>query len=73
MIALCDQYRKNGYLQSNFEPMTIIDQGPDFTVVDLKWIIERSGSLEPLMFRTTYNLRKETDGWRVLLATAYEE
>ena len=72
MVALCDLYRKNGYVSADFEPAAFIEQGPGFAVADLLWGItwERE---EPSHFNTTYNLIRTPEGWRVLLATAYSE
>jgi hypothetical protein len=73
MIALCRLYQRNGFKAAHFLPGQYLLQGRDFAVADVEWTIERQGNLEPLRFRTTYNLRRTADGWRVLLCTAYEE
>ena len=73
MVALCDLYRANGYKQASFEPSQFIAQGREFAVADVAWTIEREAGAEPWRFHTTYNLRLTTDGWRVILCTAYEE
>jgi ketosteroid isomerase-like protein len=73
MVALCALYRKNGYRRASFEPNHFIAQGTDFAVADVAWTIEREATAEPWRFRTTYNLRRTADGWRVVLCTAYEE
>ncbi|MEO8922784.1 MAG: hypothetical protein ABI330_08150 [Caldimonas sp.] len=72
MVALCELYRKNGYISAEFEPAAFIAQGPTLAVADLSWGItwERE---EPWRFNTTYNLICAPEGWRVLLATAYSE
>ena len=73
MVALCKLYRENGYNQAQFQPLHFISQGDDFAVVDVEWTIERKANVDPWRFRTTYNLRRGAEGWRVLLCTAYEE
>jgi len=71
MVALCEQYRKSGYVGSSYEPASVISQGRDAVIVDVIWRIEHRGDLLP--FHTTYNLVRTSEGWRVLLCTAYEE
>jgi hypothetical protein len=73
MTTLCQLYQSNGYKSAHFVPGQYFLQGSDFAVADVEWTIERQGNLEPWRFRTTYNLRRTEDGWRVLLCTAYEE
>ena len=73
MVALCALYRANGYKHARFEPHHFIAQGSTFAVADVAWTIEREGGAEPWQFHTTYNLRRTSEGWRVLLCTAYEE
>ena len=73
MTALCRLYEDNGYKAARFVLGQYLLQGSDFAVADVEWTIERQGNLEPWRFRTTYNLRRTEDGWRVLLCTAYEE
>jgi hypothetical protein len=73
MVALCTLYRENGFVSATFEPVTFISQGEDFAVADISWNIERSGRQEPWRFNTTYNLMRTSEGWRVLLCTAYSE
>lgn len=73
MTELCRRYREHGYVAARFEPAAFLPQGEDFAVVDLRWHIERDAGGAPWRFHTTYNLRRTSAGWRVLLATAYEE
>ena len=73
MVALCALYRANGYKQADFQPSRFIAQGADFAVADVAWTIEREAGAEPWHFHTTYNLRRTTEGWRIVLCTAYEE
>jgi ketosteroid isomerase-like protein len=73
MVALCALYRANGYKRARFEPNHFISQGTEFAVADVAWTIEREAGAEPWHFHTTYNLRRTTEGWRVVLCTAYEE
>ena len=73
MGALCDLYRANGFKQAAFETSHFFAQGNEFVVADLAWTIEREGGADPWCFRTTYNLRRMVEGWRVILCTAYEE
>ena len=73
MIELCKLYRENGYVSATFEPGAFLAQGDGFAIADLRWRIERAEGQEPWCFHTTYNLCRKPEGWRVLLATAYEE
>lgn len=73
MVALCRQYRDNGYARAQFEAGTFLPQGDDFAVADLAWRIERVDDQEPWCFNATYNLMRTSEGWRVLLCTAYSE
>lgn len=73
MTGLCKLYRDNGYASASFEPATFLPQGSRFAIADIMWHIERQAGLEPWHFHTTYNLARTPKGWRVLLATAYEE
>ena len=73
MIALCKRYRENGYVSASFEPTAFLAQGDGFAIADIHWHIERSQDLRPWSFHTTYNLCRKPEGWRILLATAYEE
>jgi ketosteroid isomerase-like protein len=73
MTELCRRYRDNGYVSATFEPAAFIAQGANFAIADVKWHIERAAGAEPWQFHTTYNLRRTLAGWRITLATAYEE
>jgi hypothetical protein len=73
MVALCALYRINGYKQAHFQPVHFFAQGTYFAVADVAWRIERHVDAGPWRFRTTYNLRRIAEGWRVVLCTAYEE
>ncbi len=73
MVALCDLYRDEGYEAATFEPVAFIAQGEKFAVADLAWTISRTNGREPWKFNTTYNVMHTSEGWRVLLCTAYSE
>ena len=73
MVALCRQYRQNGYASAAFTPVAFLAQGEHFCVADISWNISRTANQEPWRFNTTYNLMRTSDGWRVLLCTAYSE
>jgi len=73
MTALCALYKAKGFVRADFEPHQFIEQGADFAVADLGWHIDWSGGEEPWRFKTTYNLVRTADGWKVLLCTAYSE
>lgn len=72
MEALCAHYRAQGFETATFVPDAVIDQRPRHAVVNLRWTVCYRGA-ESRSFHTTYNLRRETDGWRILVCTAYEE
>jgi len=73
MAALCALYKENGYSSATFEPVAFLAQGENFAIADVSWNIERSGRREPWRFNTTYNLMRTSEGWRVVLCTAYSE
>lgn len=73
MVALCNLYRERGYAMAEFEVGTVLQQGADYAVVDLRWRITWSSGAEPWQFNTTYNLVRTPHGWRILLCTAYSE
>lgn len=73
MVALCALYRDKGYVHADFTPGVFIDQGPSHAVVDVTWRITWSAGQAPWCFRTTYNLMRTDQGWRVVLCTAYSE
>jgi hypothetical protein len=73
MVALCRLYRENGFVEASFEHGQFIEQGPQYAVADIRWIIARIGNQPPWQFSTTYNLIRTDRGWRVLLCTAYSE
>ncbi len=73
MVALCQLYKENGYLNARFEPERFIEQGEQYAIADVRWHIERSNGQLPWQFNTTYNLIRTSEGWRVLLCTAYSE
>ena len=73
MEALCRLYRDKGFIRADLEPQQFINQGGTFAVADVQWRIDWSGDQDPWHFKTTYNLMRTAEGWRVLLCTAYSE
>jgi ketosteroid isomerase-like protein len=73
MNALCDLYRSRGYAGTSFRASWFMAQGGQYAIADLLWHIEWSSGAEPWTFKTTYNLVRTEQGWKVLLCTAYEE
>ena len=73
MTALCQHYRDKGFIHANFEPHQFNDQGADYAVADIQWRIDLTSGQEPWSFKTTYNLIRTAQGWKVLLCTAYSE
>ena len=71
-IALCEQYRKSGFLRAEFAERAVLPLGEDFCVVDLTWSIERHDQA-PQRFNTAYSLAKRNGSWKVAAVTAYEE
>lgn len=73
MRALCEIYRGRGFMRADFRPGHFIEQGADHAVAEVIWRIDWSRGDAPWEFKTTYNLIRTGDGWRVLLCTAYDE
>jgi hypothetical protein len=73
MVALCGLYRERGYEHAEFEIRTLLQQGEHYAVADLRWQITWSTGAEPWRFNTSYHLVRTSQGWRVLLCTAYAE
>ena len=73
MTALCKLYKDKGFIRADFEPCQFIDQGSNYAVADVQWQIDWNGGQEPWRFRTTYNLVRTAQCWKVLLCTAYSE
>lgn len=73
MKALCQLYRNKGFVRADFELRQFIDQGEQFAVADLQWQIDWNQDQDLWRFRTTYNLVRSSEGWKVLLCTAYTE
>lgn len=73
MVALCALYRERGYMAAEFEPGAFLQQGESYAIADLSWRIHWSNGAAPWEFKTTYNLVRHEQGWRVLLCTAYSE
>ena len=73
MIALCKLYRAKGFIRAEFKTHQFIDQGANYAVADVQWRINWNGEQEPWSFKTTYNLARTGQGWKVLLCTAYSE
>jgi hypothetical protein len=73
MVALCQLYRERGFVRAEFEERQFIDQGEHFAVADLHWRIDWNQGQDPWDFGTTYNLVRTSEGWKVLLCTAYSE
>ena len=73
MTALCQLYRDKGFIRADFEPHQFIDQGASHAIADVMWRIDWRGGPAPWRFKTTYNLVRSQQGWKVLLCTAYAE
>jgi ketosteroid isomerase-like protein len=73
MTALCKLYRDKGFVSADFEPHQFIEQGASYAVADVQWRIVWSSGQEPWRFKTTYNLVRTSQGWKVMLCTAYSE
>ena len=72
MTALCKIYKDKGFIRADFEPCQFIAQGEKYAVADVQWRIDWKGQ-EPWRFKTTYNLFRTDQGWKVFLCTAYSE
>ena len=73
MTALRELYQDRGFVRADFEPHQFIDQGANYAVADVQWRTDWDGEQEPWHFKTTYNLVRTAQGWKVLLCTAYSE
>jgi len=73
LSALCAIYARDGYAGARREGFEVVPLGADSVLTNVSWRLERSHGGLPHRFRTAYNLVRSTDGWRVLLCTAYEE
>lgn len=73
MAALCTLYKDRGFIRADFEHSQFIDQGEKHAVADLQWQIDWHGGQAPGRFKTTYNLVRTEQGWKVLLCTAHSE
>ena len=73
MTELCKIYRERGFIRADFEPCQFIEQGKKYAVADVEWHIDWSNGQEAWKFKTTYNLVRTEQGWKVLLCTAYSE
>lgn len=68
MNALCKLYRDEGFVRADFEPHEFIAQGENYAIADLQWRIDWNSAHEPWSFRTTYNLVRTPQGWKVCFA-----
>lgn len=77
MRALCEVYRKAGYVRAQHRVLDAVLMGADDAFVNVAWVIEGAGGTVLQSFRTGYQLKKTpgtgADAIRVLLCTAYEE
>jgi hypothetical protein len=77
MRALCEVYRKAGYVRAQYRVLDVVPLGADDAFVNVAWVIEGSGGTVLQSFRTGYQLKKPpgaaADAIRLLLCTAYEE
>ena len=73
MLALCNVYADNGYLQADYTLRHYIQQGADFAVVDVLWVIARRQGLPAWEFGTGYSLQRQQGQWKIVLCTAYSE
>lgn len=73
MQRMCALYRQKGFVRADFQPQRFIDQGEHHAFADLHWTIGMDAGQAPWQFRTSYNLVRTSEGWRVLLCTAYSE
>jgi ketosteroid isomerase-like protein len=73
MSALCKIYQEKDFVRAEFEPCQFFSQGDKYAVADIQWRIDWSADQEPWRFKTTYNLVRTAEGWKVLLCTAYSE
>jgi hypothetical protein len=73
MTALCNLYRDKGFVRADCEPHQFIEQGAGHAIADVEWRIQWGNGQAPWSFKTTYNLVRTPQSWKVLLCTAYSE
>lgn len=71
-LALCEQYRRSGFVRADFTENMFLAQGNDFALADLAWTITRQ-DVPSQHFNTTYQLMRDSQDWKVLLVTAHSE
>ena len=72
MEGLLAFYRRSNFKSARCELGPVVAQGKDHAVVDVLWMIERTGAA-PWSFHTGYNLHRAAGEWRIVVCTAYEE
>lgn len=72
-VALCDAYRQADYGRADFSIVEHTPLGPAHAFVLLHWTLFRQDGSLLQSFHTGYQLLRTAEGWRVLLAVAFEE
>ena len=53
--------------------MVLLQIETGHALADIQWRIDWNAGQEPWRFKTTYNLVRTDQGWKILLCTAYSE
>ena len=73
MRALTAYYRADGFDHATFEVRDVLRLERDSVIVDISWVIDRTGDPAQRQFGTAYNLKRNEHGWRIAVCTAYQE
>jgi hypothetical protein len=73
MRALCEHYRRGGFVTARWRLLETVVQPPAHVFANVLWTVDRGATSASGSFRTSYALRRDEQGWRVLLCTAHEE
>ena len=73
MTRLLTFYRESGAAQAHFVIEGLLPQGEVGVVANVAWTIDRSDGRDGWNFRTSYNLRRYEEAWRIVCFTTFED
>ena len=65
-------YREHGCVHFNASLLSGRRIGPRFALIDVEWSPTDADGKRAMHFQTTYNLVKETSGWKVAVITRHD-